>query len=72
MPTGKLRKWNYDRGFGFIIDEIEGNEIFVHGRQMDKAGINDPHVGDVLQYAIGVFNGRDEAVSIARISRVGE
>lgn len=72
MPIGKLRKWNFEKGYGFIAAEIEGGEIFVHGRQMDKAGILDPQIGDVFQYAVGVFNGRDEAVSIARIARVGE
>jgi cold shock CspA family protein len=70
MPVGKLRKYDWDRGFGFISNDLDGGEIFVHVKQFDRSGIHDPQLGDVFEYAVGVFNGRDEAVSIARISRV--
>jgi cold shock CspA family protein len=73
MPVGRLKMWNSERGFGFVTDDSSGGvDMFVHVRQMEKAGIYDPRVGDALEYAVGVFNGKDEAVSIARIERVGE
>lgn len=72
MPVGKLRKWDWERGFGFITNDMEGGEMFVHVKQFEKSGIRDPQLGDAYEYAVGVFNGRDEAVSIARIARVGE
>jgi len=73
MPVGTLKVWN-DIGFGFIADDSTYGEgdMYVHAKQFRKAGIEDPAVGDVLEYAVGLWNGRKEAVSIARIARGGE
>lgn len=30
MPVGKLKMWDLARGFGFISNDLEGGEMFVH------------------------------------------
>ena len=74
MPIGTLRRWDAERGFGFVTDDSSSGQtdMFIHVRQMHLGGVKDPQLGDVFEYGIGVFNGRNEAVSIARIDRVGE
>lgn len=72
MPVGKIEKWVSERGFGFVTNDLDGGNMFVHAKQLEKAGIYDARVGDVLEYAIGVHNGREEAVSVARIAGAGE
>ena len=41
MPTGTLKMWAADRGFGFIKEDNSGGpEIFVHISALQAAGID--------------------------------
>ena len=42
MATGKVKFFNEGKGFGFIVDETSGKEIFVHSSGLiDKIREND-------------------------------
>ena len=47
MPTGKIRKWIDDRGFGFITPDEGGADVFVH-----FSGIRSGHIkqGDTVEF----------------------
>jgi CspA family cold shock protein len=56
MATGTLKKWLYDRGFGFIKQDRGGPDIFLHRSQVLGSGINpyDLNEGDPLSFEIGI------------------
>ncbi|WKA30578.1 cold shock domain-containing protein [Bradyrhizobium roseum] len=40
MPTGVVRVFHRSKGYGFIRSETGGEDIFVHRRALEAAGIN--------------------------------
>ena len=49
--TGRLKKWNAERGFGFIVPDEGGAELFVHVTAFARNGAP-PAVGDVLSFEV--------------------
>ena len=39
MPTGKLKMYNADRGFGFITEDSGGPDMFVHVSALQKSPV---------------------------------
>lgn len=67
MPTGTLKSWNDDRGFGFIATP-GGRELFVHISAFPRDGLH-PKLGETLTYEIG--RGRDGKLAAVRVHRQG-
>ena len=67
MPTGTLKSWNDDRGFGFIATP-GGRELVVHISAFPLDGLR-PMVGETLTYEIG--RGRDGKLAAVRVYRQG-
>jgi cold shock CspA family protein len=64
--TGKLRSWNDDRGFGFIVPTHGGAEVFVHISALPRDGTR-PTVGEVLSYELGRGkDGKPQALKVLR------
>lgn len=66
---GTLKKWNDERGFGFIVSNQGGQEIFVH---VSSFGRNDrrPQLGEPLSFEIELDReGRKQAINILRPAR---
>ena len=54
MPTGKVKWFDADRGFGFIASE-DGDEVFLHASAL-PAGVTAPKPGTRVEF--GVADGR--------------
>ncbi|PQA76357.1 cold shock domain-containing protein [Rhodoferax sp. TS-BS-61-7] len=66
---GKLKKWNGERGFGFIVADDGGQDIFVHISAFARDG-RQPTEGEVLTFEVQPDrNGKRSAV---RVRRPGE
>jgi CspA family cold shock protein len=50
MPTGTVKFFNADKGYGFIAPEGGGTDIFLHISALEAAGIRSVSEGDRLSY----------------------
>jgi len=67
---GKLKRWNDDKGFGFITSD-NGKDIFIHISALKRMERR-PKVGDVITYQVDKDNnGKEKAVN-AKIEGVSE
>ena len=39
MPTGRVKFFNADRGYGFIAPDGGGSDVFVHVHEVEFAGM---------------------------------
>jgi cold shock CspA family protein len=68
---GRLKRWNEDKGFGFIESENGKNDIFIHIAALKRMSRR-PVIGDLIHYQIHSDNkGKTKAVN-ARIEGVSE
>ena len=49
MKTGKIKFYNATKGYGFIIDESTGSEIFEHAKGLSR-NYTDPQTDDQVQF----------------------
>lgn len=64
--NGTLKKWNDERGFGFLVAEHGGQELFVHVSAFLRGG-REPLVGEALSFEVELDrDGRKRAVRVRR------
>jgi CspA family cold shock protein len=65
MPSGRVKFFNTDRGFGFILPDDGGPDVFVHVHEVETAGMKTLVAGQLLAYDIGTArDGRSKAVNL--------
>lgn len=57
MPKGTVKWFNATKGFGFIMPEEGGNDVFVHISAVEKAGLEGLEDNQKVQYELE--EGRD-------------
>ena len=63
MPTGTVKFFNSEKGFGFI-SRTDGEDIFVHYSNIDGTGRRDLEVGQTVEFEIGPGRKGDEARNV--------
>ena len=53
VSTGKVKWFNGKKGFGFIIPDDGGEELFVHHSEIKMTGYADLKEGQAVQFDIG-------------------
>lgn len=65
MPTGKVKFFNVDKGYGFIAPEDGGNDSFVHISAVERAGMSTLQAEQRLSYDIeNDQRGKSSAVNL--------
>lgn len=69
MIYGTVKKWFGERGFGFLCRDDGQNDVFVHARMLERAGImTGLTVGERLEFELGESrDGKTEAVNLRKI-----
>ncbi len=63
---GNLKKWNDDRGFGFIVSPQRKNEFFVHISAFPRDGQR-PKIGEKITFEVEIDkNGKSRAIRVLR------
>ena len=52
MPTGRVKFFNDKRGFGFIVPDETGPEVFVHISALEETGLTYLREGQIVSYEV--------------------
>jgi CspA family cold shock protein len=52
MPSGTVKWFNAQKGFGFIAPDQGGNDTFVHISALERSGISDLREGQKVEFEL--------------------
>ena len=64
MPTGTVKWFNPDKGFGFIQPEDGGKDVFVHITAVQAAGLQSLNENQKVTYEVVTERGRQAAANL--------
>ena len=67
MPNGTGKWFNNSKGYGFIVPDEGGNDIFVHIRVLESSGLETLNEGQKIRFEKAENNGRISAVNVEAI-----
>lgn len=68
MATGTVKWFNNKKGFGFIVPDAGGNDVFVHISAVEKSGMQAINEGQKLSYELAPDRaGRMTAVDLKAV-----
>lgn len=67
--NGTIKKWNDEKGFGFIQPSDGGIDLFVHISEFPKNSTERPKMGDLVSFeVITNENGKKKAVKVQKLA----
>ncbi len=64
MPTGTVKWFNAQKGYGFIQPDQAGKDVFVHISAVERSGMGSLAEGQKISYEIETHNGKSSAVNL--------
>ncbi|HIF25905.1 MAG TPA: cold-shock protein [Micavibrio sp.] len=61
MATGTVKWFNPTKGFGFIVPDEGGNDVFVHISAVERAGMKTLNEGQKISYELTQDKGKTYA-----------
>ena len=70
MPSGRVKFFNTDRGYGFIAPDSGGSDVFVHVHDVEADGMKILVAGQLVAYEVGPApDGRSKAVNLRSLNK---
>ena len=69
MPTGTVKWFNSEKGYGFIAPDDGGKDVFVHISAVERAGMTG--LADNQKISYELREGRDGRASASELKLVG-
>jgi CspA family cold shock protein len=67
MPTGTVKWFNATKGYGFIMPQDGGKDVFVHITAVQEAGLTGLNDGQKVSYEITMERGKAAATKLKPI-----
>lgn len=67
MPTGTVKFFNNDRGYGFIQPEDGSKDVFVHITAVERAGLKTLREGQKVSYELVTERGKTAAGNLKAV-----
>tara|TARA_B100001996_G_scaffold162288_1_gene123769 strand:- start:274 stop:471 length:198 start_codon:yes stop_codon:yes gene_type:complete len=64
MAKGKVKWFNYNKGYGFIAPEDGSKDVFVHVSEVEKAGIENLSENQEITFEVKNENGKNSAINL--------
>ncbi|MEO9189950.1 MAG: cold-shock protein [Acetobacteraceae bacterium] len=64
MASGTVKWFNATKGFGFIVPQDGGKDVFVHITAVQAAGMNGLDEGQKVTYDVVKERGKDAATNL--------
>lgn len=68
MPTGKVKWFDVTKGYGFILPDDGGSDVFLHLSKVQESNLPTLETGTSLQYSLGTKNGKAFAEGLSLIA----
>ena len=66
MPTGKIKWFNTNKGYGFIENDAGGKDVFLHISALEEAGIDTLQEGEAISFEIGENRGKENDINVKK------
>ncbi len=68
MATGKVKMYNADKGFGFLIPDVVEEDLFMHITEVTDKETKPVEVGQLVRYETTIGrNGKPVATKVIRL-----
>ena len=64
---GKVKWFNSQKGFGFIVPDNGGKDVFVHISAVERAGLRSLNEGQAIEFELEENRGRMAAVDLKSV-----
>lgn len=68
MATGTVKWFNGQKGFGFIVPDDGGKDVFVHISAVERSGFKTLNEGQKVSYELETNRGKTAAVNIQNVA----
>ncbi|PWT82185.1 MAG: cold-shock protein [Acidobacteria bacterium] len=64
MPTGTVKWFNATKGYGFIMPQDGGKDVFVHISAVERAGLRSLNEGQAVEFELVSNRGKISAENL--------